>query len=268
MKTYKGRTVLVTGASTGIGRAMAIDLSSRGARVIAVARSEAQLQSLAGEFARTSAGLDIIAMDLSTPDAAARLHAEVAARGLSVDVLVNNAGFGKWGGFLDETPATYDQMINLNIKTLVDLCQAFLPAMLAKGEGGIINVGSTGSFMPVPWSSVYAATKAFVLSFSEGLYYECKDRGVTVTCLCPGNTDTNFAAVAHAAASKVGQEGESPAAVAKVGLDALLKGKATVISGAGNRRMVSMMKRMSRDRALRTIGEAWKSRLASRGILF
>lgn len=267
MKTYKGKTALVTGASTGIGRAMAIDLSRRGAKVIAVARSEAQLQTLAGEFASKHAGLEVIAMDLAKPGAAARLHAEVAARGLAVDVLVNNAGFGKWGGFLDETPATYDEMINLNIKTLVELCQVFLPAMLARGDGGVINVGSTGSFMPVPWSSVYAATKAFVLSFSEGLSYECKDKGVQVTCLCPGNTDTNFAAVAHARADKAGQEGESPATVARVGLDALLKGKATVISGAANRRMVSMMRMMSRDRVLRTVGESWKARLASRGIL-
>jgi short-subunit dehydrogenase len=128
-------------------------------------------------------------------------------------------------------------MVDLNIRAVVELCHVFLPAMASKGDCGILNVGSTGSFVPVPWAAVYGATKAFVLSFSEALYYEYRDRGVQVTALCPGNTESNFARVANAAAEKGAKAGDSPEMVADVGLDALLKGACSVIPGASNQQV-------------------------------
>jgi short-subunit dehydrogenase len=138
--------------------------------------------------------------------------------------------------------------------------------MTAKGDCGILNGGSTASFIPVPWSAVYGATKAFVLSFSEALAYEYRDRGVQVTILCPGNTQSNFSKVANAKAIKGENESDSPEWVAKIGLDALIKGKTTVIPGLANQQVAILPRFLPRERALKIVGETWKKRLRSRGV--
>jgi short-subunit dehydrogenase len=267
MKSYASKTALVTGASTGIGKAIAVDLAQRGARLVLVARSGDLLEALATEL-RAAHGNDVtvIAMDLARPGAAAELYAAVTARGLTVDLLVNNAGFGKWGHFGDVDAKTYAEMIDLNIQTLVALCHAFLPEMTARGDCGILNIASVAAFIPIPWSTVYAATKAFVLSFSEALYYEYRDKDVMISALCPGATNSQFARVAHAADGNRAPFGDSAESVAKVGLDALLAGKASVIPGATNQFAAILPRLLPRRLSLIVIARAWRQILKSRGI--
>jgi uncharacterized protein len=267
MKTYAGKTSLVTGASSGIGKAIAADLARRGSHLILAARSKDRLDALAGEL-RASHGLrvDALAADLAAEGAAERLFRGVADLGLSVDLLVNNAGFGKWGNFLDDEMNTYAEMLDLNMRAVVELCHVFLPSMTAKGDCAILNVGSTGSFVPVPWAAVYGATKAFVLSFSEALHYEFKDRGVQVTVLCPGNTASNFANVANANARKPPGEDDSPEWVARIGLDALLKGQCVVIPGLKNQQVAILSRILPRAQTLKIAGETWKKTLRGRGV--
>ena len=267
MKSYQGKTALVTGASSGIGRAMALKLAGRGARLVLVARSKDRLDELAAEIrAASGAEAAVIAIDLGAAGAAARLFAEVGGRGLSVDLLVNNAGFGKWGNFLDFDPATYAEMVDLNIRAVVELCHVFLPSMAAKGDCGILNVGSTASYIPVPWSAVYGATKAFVLSFSEALYYEYRGKGVQITALCPGNTATNFARVANAAAEK----GKTPAiprtGSPRSGSTRCCGGECSVIPGAKTSRSRWLPRILSRKRVVSIAGETWRKRLRARGV--
>jgi hypothetical protein len=246
---------------------MALKLAGRGARLVLVARSKDRLDELASEIrAASGAEAAVIAIDLGAAGAAARLFAEAGGRGLSVDLLVNNAGFGKWGNFLDFDPATYAEMVDLNIRAVVELCHVFLPSMAAKGDCGILNVGSTASYIPVPWSAVYGASKAFVLSFSEALYYEYRGKGVQVTALCPGNTATNFARVANAAAEKGKDPGDSPDGVAEVGLDALLRGECSVIPGAKNQQVAWLPRILSRKRVVSIAGETWRKQLKARAV--
>ncbi len=267
MKSYSGRTSLVTGASSGIGKAIAADLAGRGSNLILVARSVDRLEEIAAQL-RSAHGVkvEVVALDLAHEGAAQRLSQDVARRGLDVDLLVNNAGFGKWGHFLDDDLATYAEMLALNTRAVVELCHVFLPSMARRGDCGVMNIGSTGSFVPIPWSAVYGATKAFVLSLSEALYYEYKDRGVQITVLCPGNTQSNFARVANAGAVKGDDQSDSPEWVAKIGLDALLAGKCTVIPGLANQQVAILPRLLSRQRAVGIVGETWKKRLKARGV--
>ncbi len=205
-------------------------------------------------------------MDLAAPGAAVRLGEEAVRRGLTVDLLIDDAGFGKWGNFLDESVETYAEMVDLNIRAVVELCHVFLPAMAAKGDCGILNVGSTGSFVPVPWAAVYGATKAFVFSFSEALYYEYTDRGVQDTAHCPGNTGSDFARVANPAAENGAKAGDSPEIVAEVRLDALLKGACTAIPGASNQQVAWLPSLLSRKRVVTIAGETWRKTLRARGV--
>lgn len=267
MRSYSSKLSLVTGASSGIGKAIAADLALRGSNLILTARSKDRLEALAAELrAARRIKIEVIELDLAADGAPKRLFEEVGRRGLSVDLLVNNAGFGKWGYFLDDDRPTYAEMMSLNMRAVVELSHLFLPSMTAKGDCGILNVGSTASFIPVPWSAVYGATKAFVLSFSEALAYEYRDRGVQVTILCPGNTQSNFSKVANAKAVKGENESDSPEWVAKIGLDALLKGKTTVIPGLANQQVAILPRFLPRERALKIVGETWKKRLRSRGV--
>jgi len=267
MKSYAGKTSLVTGASSGIGKAIAADLAARKSNLVLVARSGPRLEAIAAELrAAHRVKVEVVALDLAEEGAADRLFQEVSRRGLEVDCLVNNAGFGRWGHFLDDSVATYSEMIALNTRAVVELCHVFLPSMAKRGDCGVLNVGSTGSFVPIPWCAVYGATKAFVLSFSEALSYEYKDRGVQITVLCPGNTQSNFARVANANAVKGESESDSAEWVAKIGLDALLAGKLTVIPGLANHQVAILPRFLSRQRALAIVGETWKKRLRARGV--
>ena len=268
MKSFKGKTALITGASSGIGLAFAEVLARRGARLIITARSEAALNALAESLRAAKApGVEVIALDLAVPGAGARLAEAVKARGLEVDLLVNNAGFGKWGDFNSIDPAVDAEMIQLNVTAVVDLSHAFLPAMLARGDGGIINVASTGAFAPLPYAAVYAATKAFVLSFSEALFGECEGKGVHVLALCPGGTQSNFAAVASNTDGLKVPTLDTAESVVEAGLKAFLKKRTYLITGKGNGRIAILPRVLSRKAVVRTAGRMWKGLLQSRGLV-
>ena len=234
MTSYHGRTVLVTGASSGIGEAAARQLARDGARLLLSARSEDRLETLAQEFRDLGTEAHVFAHDLAAPGAAETLYDRITEAGHEVDVLINNAGFGKQGGFEDSDAATYEQMITLNVTNLVSLTRRFLPAMTRRGAGGILNVASTAAFQPVPYFAVYAATKAFVLSFTQALHAEVENTGVAVTSLSPGPTETGFFDAADMNGVPGGREAETPEKVARLGLEALLKNERSVISGTRN----------------------------------
>lgn len=193
MASVQGKTVLITGASSGIGRALALRLAQEGAALVLVARSEAPLRALAAQLEAGGAARPIVVVqDLSQPGAGAQLHAHLRALRISVDVLVNNAGFGSYGPFEALDAVAEQQQIAVNVGAVVDLCHAFLPDMLQRQSGAVLNIASTAAFQPAPYMATYAATKAFVLSFSEALWAECRNRGVQVTALCPGAVETAF----------------------------------------------------------------------------
>lgn len=265
MDTWRGKTVLVTGASSGIGKAFAEILAAKGANLVIVARSEEKLNELALQLSQQHAiRAHVIALDLGQLGAAEQLYQQTQAQGITVDLLVNNAGFGKWGEFLDFEPAVYESMLLLNINALVALSQAYLPGMLARKSGGIINVGSSASLVPLPYAVVYAASKAFVLSFSEGLYGECAPHGVHVMALCPGGTDTNFAQVATTKAGSAPAERsmsnwESPHAVVTKALAAFEQRKTYLVSGLGNYLTTALLPRLlPRKTVVGLVGAAWK----------
>ena len=184
---------LITGASSGIGAAFARKLAARGRNVLLVARSEDKLVTMCNELGRVSGvRAHYIALDLLQPDAAAQLFEETQRRELVVDTLVNNAGFGSMGEFVELDLKRELEIIDLNVKSLVELTHRFLKPMRERKQGAIINVASTAGFQAVPYMTTYAATKAFVLSFSEALWEENRAHGVHVMALCPGVTDTNF----------------------------------------------------------------------------
>lgn len=186
-------TALITGASSGLGVAYAHHLADRGKNLVLVARRKDALDALA-ERLRATQGVDVVtvASDLSRPEAAAELAAEVERIGTTIDVLVNNAGFGLHGDVVSADPAVLTNMIDLNCRTVVDLCSRFVPAMVERGEGTVINIASTAAFQPVPHMAVYGATKAFVLNYTEALWSEVRDRGVRVIAVAPGATATEF----------------------------------------------------------------------------
>ena len=184
---------LITGASSGIGEAYAGALAARGMDLILVARSEDKLKALAKQLAEVhSRRVEVVAADLTHAGAAQKVHAAAAALSMPVDVLVNNAGFGTAGSFYKLDAARERDEILLNCAAVVDLCHAFLPDMVARGAGGIINVASMAAFQALPTMTVYAATKAFVFSFTEGLRGELMGKGVRTLCVCPGPVDTPF----------------------------------------------------------------------------
>jgi uncharacterized protein len=238
---YAHKTALVTGASTGIGLAFARALARRGASLILVARDQARLEAVARELP----GARVIALDLTAPGAIARLHAETGP----VDLLINNAGFGAYGEFAREPLATATGQIELNVRALVELSHAFLPE-IARRRGGVIHVASTAAFQPVPYMAVYAASKAFVLSFSEALWGEYRGRGVRVLALCPGATDTQFFERAGEAA-RFGSSAD-PVDVVACALGAFERDRPSVVYGAGNMLTASLGRFFSRAFIART----------------
>jgi short-subunit dehydrogenase len=253
MKSFKGATVLITGASSGIGEAFAHNLANRGANLILTARSEDKLRQIGSELSeKHQIEVHVFPGDLSRPDMPQRLFSQVQSALLSVDVLINNAGFGKWGNFLEYDYQTYQDMLNLNINALVSLTYLFLPEMLKQRDGGILNVASIAAFQPLPYIAAYSATKAFVLNFSEALWGEYHERGLTVLALCPGNSSTNFAEVANADVTKM-PRAETPEKVAQVGLEAFLKERNYVIPGrTGNYLLANLSRLLPRRRVIKT----------------
>lgn len=220
---YKNKTALVTGASSGIGRQMSFDLAQRGTRPVLLARRKDRLEELADEI-KQSFGIDavVIEKDLNEPGAAAWLYSHLKEQQIEIDILINNAGFGFKGRFLKGDAATYRNMTDLNVSVLTELTYFFLPDMLSKKAGGILNVASMAAMSPVPYFAVYAATKSYVSSFGCALWHEMKGTGVNISTLCPGPVRTEFFIVAGA------KEGDAPERtvqtaqeVSKIGLDAL-----------------------------------------------
>jgi short-subunit dehydrogenase len=231
------KTALITGASSGIGASFARQLAAEGYHVILVARRAEKLEALAAEVsANRSIRAEVIPADLSRPEAPAEILKAVAERGLQVDLLINNAGIGAHGAFETATHEDDQRMIDLNISSLTAMTRAFLPGMLERRGGGIINVASTAAFQAIPYFAVYAATKAYVLAFSEGLAEEVASRGVKVICLCPGPTATEFNDVAGVNKLDVAKKAPTMTAdeVAAEGLAGLKAGRVVQVAGLMN----------------------------------
>src|SRR5215813_14441733 len=232
-------TTLITGASWGIGEVFARKLAERGHNLLVVARSEERLVALCSDVGRAAnIRAEYMALDLSQPDAPQQLFEEAHRRGLEVDLLINNAGFGSMGEFTNLDLGRELNMIDLNIRALTELTYRFLQPMREKKSGAIINLASTAGFQPVPFMATYAATKAFVLSFSEALWEENRSHGIHVMALCPGVTDTNFfeAAKMDRPPMRTIQTAEE---VVDTALRALARQKRVVVSGWTNWLMVA-----------------------------
>lgn len=188
MNLFKNKTVLITGASSGIGEAFAIELNKLGAKLILTARSKDKLEDLAEKMNNAI----VISGDLSKRNFPNELYNEIKNKNIKVDIVINNAGFGFSGLFLNSSMENYSGMIDLNICSLVNLTHLFLSDMVQNKSGGIINISSLASFQAMPYFSVYAATKAFVTSFTIGLYEEYRKKNIRILGVCPGYTKTNF----------------------------------------------------------------------------
>ena len=272
MNSYNGKLALVTGASTGIGYAIAKELAKRGANLIisATSRSEDKLHELSSEIKDIGAECHIFMEDLSRLNSGRSLYDQIKLQNLHVDLLVNNAGYGRWGTFHEVGMDDYADMIQLNITSLSELSHLFIPDMIEKGEGGVINVGSVASLTPVPYSSVYAATKAYVLSLSEGLRYEYRNANISIMALLPGATVSNFGQVATAKSDKLrerlnkrskrasGTIFQTSYEVAVECLDGFEQDKQFIIPGKGNRRTALITKLLPRTKVLNTVGNLFK----------
>lgn len=230
-------TVLVTGASSGIGRELARLFAADGSRLVLVARRAERLKELAAEL-KAHRGLDHLALpfDLSDPESPKRILERLSAEGIRVDVLVNNAGFGLLGAFAELPLQAQLAMIQVDATSVVHLTRLFLPGMLERGRGGILNVASTAAFQPGPRMAIYYAAKAFVLSFSEALFEELSGTPIRVTCLCPGPTETEFGELSGLGKKPIFKLHVMQAReVAHAGYRAFRRGKAIVIPGLLNR---------------------------------
>ena len=245
-------TALITGASSGIGLDLARLFAKDGFDVVLVARGEEKLREVAAELERDhGVKAHVIALDLAQPGAAARLVAQLPA---DVDVLVNNAGFGVAGAFTDTELAKEIEMIQVNVVALTELTKLLLPPMVARRRGRVLNVASTAAFQPGPLMAVYYATKAYVLSFSEAIADELRNRCVTVTALCPGPTETGFAGIAGMTESRLFNVATpmTSADVARAGYAAMRRGQRVVVPGMKNKLLTQSI-RVSPRRLVTTI---------------
>ncbi len=239
----EGQTALVTGASMGIGLELARCFAEGGYDLILTARSAEALEKIAGDFAaKYKIKATAIAADLGVIGAASVLAESIRGRGLGVDVVVNNAGYGVAGAFAGSDLKAQMGMIDLNIRALVELTHAFWPRMLSHGHGGVLNVASTAAFQPGPLMAIYYASKAFVLSFSEALWKEAEKTGVHVSCLCPGPTESNFRERAGTGKTRLKNLGTpmTAAAVARQGYRAFQRNQRVVVTGARNRLLAAL----------------------------
>jgi short-subunit dehydrogenase len=235
----EGSTCVVTGASSGIGADIARELARRGHGVTLMARREERLRELAEEIGKAhGVRTEVLACDVSDADARARAVRTVEERGLTVEVLVNNAGFGSAGRFQELDRENSISMVRTNVEAIVDLCATWVPQMAGRGRGAVLNVASTAAFQPLPRQATYAASKAFVLSFTEALSADLNGTGVTATALCPGPVPTEFGE--HAGISAELMDGpsvvyKSPEDVARAAVEALDSGRRVVVPGIANR---------------------------------
>jgi uncharacterized protein len=256
-------TALVTGASSGIGAAIAAELASRGFSLVLVARREERLRSLATELS-SEHGIDaeIVGADLGDEDERNRLADELRTRGRTVEVLVNNAGFGHQADFATSPRERMVEMVRVNVEAVVDLTSRFVGPMVERGRGSVINIASLGAFQPLPGSAVYGASKAFVLSFSEAVRTELRGSGVTVTAVCPGPVRTEFTS----AAGVPGVEDRTPGVVwmsaediARHAVDGAAHDKRVVVPGVLNRAGALAGQHSPRAVALPLIGRIWRN---------
>jgi hypothetical protein len=241
-------TVLVTGASSGIGLELAKCFAADKPGLILVARNTAALETLAAELrAKHQIEVHVITADLARPDAAQSIFDELKGRGMTVDVLVNNAGFGLHGGFAELPLGRQLEIIQVNVMALVTLTGLFLPGMIQRKRGGVLNVGSVAGFLPGPDMAVYCATKAFVQSFTEAVAEELPGTGVTVTAFCPGATDTNFGKVARDQKQRQRNIAKMPAdAAARRAHKDFRAGRIVSVPGFGNRLVIFLIRFMPR----------------------
>lgn len=245
---HHGTTALITGASAGLGAEFAHTLAARGANLVLVARRADRLEELAARIrADHGVGVHTVPLDLAAPNATHTLFTAVRERGLTIDTLVNNAGFGMHGALAQADADRIDEQVQLNVATVVSLTRAFLPEMLHSGRGALLNVASTAAFQPVPHMAVYGATKAFVLSFTEAVAFEARGSSLRVTAICPGATRTEFFEVVGTEKAAVGsfQTPRDVSATAMRALDAR-RTPAAVISGRANRAVATLARLVPR----------------------
>lgn len=247
-------TALITGASSGIGEEFARQLAARKYDVVLVARSQDKLETLAASLQQQYAiSAEVIVQDLTEPYAGKTVYDAVTSRGIAIDLLINNAGFGDYGEFSQSDLTRQLNMIQLNIMVLTELTGLFLPEMKTRGSGGIINIASIAAFQPLPYMSVYAATKAFVLNLSEALWAENKDSGVKILGVCPGPTESDFFKVAGFPDSFTEKQSKTMAMtpadeVVRESLKALEKGQSSLVTGGiANQLIVNVPRFVPRD---------------------
>ncbi|AGH84792.1 SDR family NAD(P)-dependent oxidoreductase [Ralstonia nicotianae] len=257
---FRGKTALITGASSGIGREFAYALAKRGAKLLLVARSRDKLHDLTAELRRDYAcDADFLTVDLSATDAVPTLAHLLKATGTVVDVLINNAGFATYGRF-ETIPWTRQRdEVLVNCMAAIELTHLLLPGMQARSDGAVINVASTAAFQPDPYMAIYGATKAFLLSFSEAVWAENRHRGIRVLALCPGATQTGFFDVVGAKEAAVGAP--MPAAsVVQDALWALDRNRSYRIVGTQNRLLANLQRLLSREMSARLVEKILRPR--------
>ena len=254
-KPGTGQTALVTGASGGIGVDLAACFARDGYGLILTARSEGALQDVAARLAREHGVAAVpVANDLGAIGGGARLAQLIADKGLTVDVLVNNAGYGHAGPLTSSDLETQVGMVDLNVRAVVELTHLFWDGMVRRKRGGVLNVASTAAFQPGPLMAVYYASKAFVLSFSEALWEEARGTGLTVSCLCPGPTVSGFRARAGTGRTKLASLPAAPSMpVAEAGYRGWRRNRRVVITGGRNRLMAELARIMPRRAVLRMV---------------
>ena len=250
-------TALVTGASSGIGRELAERFAADGSDLVVVARSEDRLRDLAERLHdEYGVHVTVAAKDLTDPEAPAALAEALRERDLTVDVLVNNAGFATSGAFVETDADRERDEILLNVVALTDLTKRFLPRMVRRGEGRVLNVASLAGFQPGPYMAVYYATKAYVLHFSEAVWYELRETPVSVTALCPGPVETNFASRAGVGETRNFEGGGAdPADVARAGYDGMRAGKRVVVPSTRSKLLARSGRMLPRSLVLDTVAD-------------
>ena len=257
-------TALITGASSGIGAVFAQALAKRQTNLVLVARSQDKLNQLAQQLQEQyPIQVEVLVQDLTAPNAAKSVFEAVTQKNITIDLLINNAGFGTYGSFSESSLPKQLEMIQLNIMALVDLTYQFLPQMQQRGSGAIINLSSIAGFQPLPYMSVYAATKAFVLSFSEALWAENQEKGVKVIAVCPGPTKTNFFDIAGfeelATGSRENQRSATPESVVRDALKALEGHSSTVVTGGlPNQIIVNLPRFLRRDTLVKLVEQQFR----------
>lgn len=225
---FDGKWALVTGASAGIGVALARELARHGAKLVLTARRKDRLESLAAEFAAQGVETRIVVADLNDPAAPQKIYDATEGAGLVVDILINNAGLGQYGAFSSSQPEQEFSMVRVNCEAVVRLSRLFVPRMVERRRGWVLVVASTASFQPLPYLATYAATKVFDRFFALGLAEELAPYGIHVTALCPGTTESEFFEVARAGVFRT-RKLQSAEEVARIGLAALLRGQRTIL---------------------------------------